>query len=112
MIRMLPIAMVFLALLLTTTIMGFSDSQEGLDEKIQIITKKGYQVCSNLKFEDIKAAGVRITQVSWEGFLQNCERLVLQFGNLRVYFDIEARVMFIYSDPTTIGSQEVQYVQF
>lgn len=111
MIRIMPIV-ICSCLLFSMAITGFSDNQDCIEQKIEVLTKKGYQLSSNVRLEDIKATGLRLTQESWDGFVQICERLVLQLGNLRVYFDIEARVMFVYSEQTAVVSQEAYYVQF
>ena len=64
----------------------------------------------NVRFEQIKAAGVRFTKESWDTFLQICDRLVLSWGHFTVYADIEARVMFVYS--TSSEPQDAYYVTF
>jgi hypothetical protein len=84
--------------------------QMKMTEGIQIISKKGIQVLENVKFEQIKTAGIRLTQQSWEAFLQICDRLVLSLGHLTVYADIEARIMFVYNPSSQ--PQEVYYVTF
>jgi hypothetical protein len=81
-----------------------------IDKGIEIIQKKGYVICENVKFEEIKAAGLKISEISWEAFLQLCERIYVNLGKLKVYLDFEARVMFVYSDSTE--TPEVYYVQF
>lgn len=81
-----------------------------IDEGIQIISKKGYQITENVSFEQIKAAGIKLTQQSWEAFLQICDRLVLSFGHVTVYADIEARVMFVYD--ASSQPQQAYYVTF
>jgi hypothetical protein len=81
-----------------------------INDGIQVISKKGYQITENVKFEQIKAAGIKFTQESWNAFLQICDRLVLSWGHLTVYADIEARVMFVYS--ASSQPQEAYYVTF
>jgi hypothetical protein len=81
-----------------------------INDGIQIISKKGYQITENVKFEQIKAAGIELTKESWEAFLQICDRLVLSFGHITVYADIEARGMFVYNP--TPQPTEVYYVTF
>lgn len=88
----------------------WSATQMKIADGIQIISKKGYQIAENLRFEQIKAAGIKLTAESWDGFLQICDRLVLSLGHLTVYADIEARVMFVYN--TSPQEQEAYYVTF
>jgi len=84
-----------------------------LEEGLEIIKNKSYQVCNNVRWDEMKAAGIKLTQESWKGFLQICERLVFDFGNLQLYVDFEARVMWVYSDPSNRAvDTEVYYVQF
>jgi hypothetical protein len=85
-------------------------TQMKISEGIQIISRKGYQIMENVRFEQIKAVGIKITQESWDAFLQICDRLVLNFGHLTVYADLEARVMFVYN--TSSQPQEAYYVTF
>jgi hypothetical protein len=88
----------------------WSAAQMKINDGIQIISEKGYQIAENIKFEQIKAAGIKITKQSWDAFLQICDRLILSFGHLTVYADIEARVMFVYN--TSSQPQEAYYVTF
>lgn len=88
----------------------WSAAQMKIADGIQVISKKGYQITENVRFEQIKAAGIKLTKESWDGFLQICDRLVLSWGRLTVYADIEARVMFVYN--TSSQPQEAYYVTF
>jgi hypothetical protein len=88
----------------------WSAVQMKVSDGIQIISEKGYQITENVKFEQIRATGIELTKESWEAFLQICDRLVLSFGHLTVYADIEARVMFVYN--VTPQPAEVYYVTF
>jgi hypothetical protein len=88
----------------------WSAAKMKIDQGIQIISQRGYQISENIKFEQIKAAGIKITREAWDGFLQICDRLVLSLGHLTVYADIEARVMFVYN--TSSQPQEAYYVTF
>lgn len=84
-----------------------------LEEGLEIITSKSYRVCNNVRWNEMKAGGMRLTEESWKGFLQICERLVFELGNLQVYVDFEARVMWVYSDSLSEEADtEVHYVQF
>ena len=84
-----------------------------LDEGIEIVKNRGYNINDNLKWNEIKAAGIKITEKSWKGFLQICERLAVDFGQVQIYLDLEARVMFVYADPAGNESdKEAYYVQF
>ena len=84
-----------------------------LEEGLEIIKTKSYDICSHAKWNEIKAAGVKTTETSLKGFLQICERLVFDIGNLQIYADLEARVMWVYSDSSNGGTDtEVYYVQF
>lgn len=84
-----------------------------LDEGIEIVKSKGYWISSNLKWHEIKAAGMKTTEKSWKGFLQICERLAVDLGYVQIYFDLEARVMFVYADPADQESdREAYYVRF
>ena len=84
-----------------------------LDEGLEIIRNTSYRICSNVRWDEMKAAGTRLTEQSWKGFLQICERLVFELGNLQIYVDVEARVMWVYSDPSNEGANaEAYYVQF
>lgn len=83
------------------------------EEGLEIIKSKSNMICSNVKWSEMQAAGIKITQTSLNGFLQICERLVVSLGNLRIYADFEARVMWVYSDPSNEEADtEVYYVQF
>jgi len=83
------------------------------EEGIEIIRSKGYPINKNFKWYEITAAGVKITETSWKGFLQICERIKGDFGNLQVYVDLEARVMWVWADPTANESErEAYYVKF
>jgi len=84
--------------------------QKKISDGIEIISKRGYQINENISFEQIKAVGIKLTQESWEAFLQICDRLVLSFGHLTVYADIEARVMLVYD--TSSQPQQAYYVTF
>jgi hypothetical protein len=88
----------------------WSATQMKISDGIQIISKKGYQIAENVTFEQIKAAGIKVTKESWDAFLQICDRLVLNWGHVTVYADIEARVMFVYN--TSSQPQEAYYVTF
>lgn len=84
-----------------------------LDEGLEIIRNRSYRICSNVRWDEMKAVGTRLTEQSWKGFLQICERLVFDLGNLQIYVDVEARVMWVYSDPSNEGANaEAYYVQF
>jgi hypothetical protein len=83
------------------------------EEGLEIIRSKSYKICSNVKLNEIQAAGIKITETSLKGFFQICERLVLNLGNLQIYADFEARVMWVYSDTSNGGADtEAYYVQF
>lgn len=82
------------------------------EDGLEIITSKTYTVFTNVKWSEIKAAGIKITETSFKGFLQICERLALNLGNLKIYADIEARVMCVYSNSSENADTEVYYVQF
>ena len=83
------------------------------DEGIEILKSKGYQITNNLKWNEIFTAGIKTTESSWNGFLQVCERIVLDLGNLQVCVDLEARVMFVYAESTESESEkQVYYIQF
>jgi len=109
------------ALILVSSVFGFSLPREAvevaeeltginLNEGSEIIRNRSYQICHNLRWEEIQAAGMKTTELSWNGFLQVCERLIFDLGNLQVYIDLEARIMFVY-DPSEADS-EAYYVQF
>lgn len=84
-----------------------------LDEGIEIVKSKGYWIGPNLKWNEIKAAGIKTTEKNWKGFLQICERLAVDLGYVQIYLDLEARVMFVYADPADQESdREAYYVQF
>ena len=84
-----------------------------LEEGLEIIKSRSYEISGNVKWNEIKAAGIKVTETSLKGFLQICERLALDFGNLRIYVDLEARVTWVYSDPSNEEADtEVYYVQF
>jgi hypothetical protein len=92
---------------------ALSNTSITFENGIQIIKATGYPINENLKWHEIKAMGVKITETSFNGFLQICERLVLDYGNIQVYADIEARVIWIYADPFASESErEVYYVRF
>lgn len=114
-----PFALAVAIVLIASTILGFplldlmTRFEIDLDEGIEIIRNESYEISTNLKWNKIKAAGIEVTEKSWKGFLQICERLVMDFGNARIYLDLEARVMFVYADPTASQSEkEAYYVQF
>lgn len=84
-----------------------------LEEGLEIIKSKSYKICGNVKWNEMQAAGIKITETGLKGFVQICERLVLNLGNLQIYVDLEARVMWVYSDSSNEGANtEVYYVQF
>ena len=78
----------------------FTDIEVAFEEGIEIIKSEGYPINNNVKWNEIKAMGIKLTEVSWKGFLQICERLVVDFGNFQIYLDLEARVMWVYADPS------------
>jgi len=80
-----------------------------LEEGLEIITNKSYMVCDNTKWSEIKAAGVKRTETSLKGFLQICERLAFNLGNLQVYADVEARIMWVYADTSNEGADTQEY---
>ena len=83
------------------------------EEGLEIIKSRSYKICSNVRWNEMQAAGIKITETSLKGFFQICERLALNLGNLQIYADFEARVMWVYSDPSNRGADtEVYYVQF
>jgi len=83
------------------------------EEGLEIIKSRSYRICSNVKWNEMQATGIEITETSLKGFFQICERLALNLGNLQIYVDFEARVMWIYSDSSNGGADtEVTYVQF
>lgn len=84
-----------------------------LEDGLEIVMTRSYQVCSDVKWSDIKATGMKLTETGINGFLQICERLALDFGNVKVYADFEWRLLWVYSEsPDTMGATEVYYVQF
>lgn len=84
-----------------------------LEEGLEIIKSKSHKICSNVKWSEIKAAGIKVAETSLKGFLQICERLTLNLGNLQIYVDLEARVMWVFSDSSNEEADtEVYYVQF
>jgi hypothetical protein len=89
------------------------DVQMNFEQGLQVVETKTYNICYNVQWSEIKAAGVKITETSLKGFLQLCERLALNLGNLKVYADVEARVMWVYADPSHGGNDlDVYYIQF
>ena len=83
------------------------------EEGLEIIKSRSYKICSNVRWNEMQAAGIKITETSLKGFFQICERLALNLGNLQIYADFEARVMWVYSDSSDRGADtEVYYVQF
>jgi hypothetical protein len=82
-----------------------------LEEGLEAVKKKSYKFNENVRWEEIKAAGFRTNEKSWQAFMQVCERLVFEFWNFRVYVDCEARVMWTYADPSNPDS-EIYYVMF
>lgn len=83
------------------------------EEGLEIIKSKSNRVCSNVRWTEIQAAGIKVTETSLKGFIQICERLVLDLGNLQVYADVEARVMWIYSNPSEKATDtQVHYIKF
>ena len=84
-----------------------------LEEGLELIKSKSYTICGNVKWTEMQAAGIKMTETSLKGFLQICERLALNLGNLQVHADFEARVMWVYSDSSNGGADtEIYYVQF
>ena len=84
-----------------------------LGEGIEIIRSRSYEICSSVKWNEIKAAGIKVTETSLKGFLQICERLALDLGDLQIYVDVEARVMWVYSDSSKEEADtEAYYLQF
>jgi len=104
------VAMTIIFLQVVVGIDVLNSVQMKIEEGIEIISKKGFQLVETVRFEQIKAAGVKLFPQSWEAFLQICDRLVANLGFLTVYADIEARVMFVYN--TSPQPQEVYYVTF
>lgn len=51
----------------------------------------------------------KATEMGIDGFMQVCERLAFDFGKLRVYADIECRLLWVCSEA---DNSEVYYVQF
>jgi len=90
-----------------------TDIEATFEDGLEIITSKTYTVFTNVKWSEIKAAGIKVTETGLKGFLQICERLALNLGNLKIYADIEARVMWVYSNSSSeTADTEVYYVQF
>jgi hypothetical protein len=116
------IAAVIVVAILAIGFLGFSPKilQENIEtvkmkieDGLEVISTKSYQICSNVRWSEIKAAGVKVTETSFDGFMQLCQRLALDIGNLRVYADVELRLLWVYS-PSSDGTSdsEVYYVQF
>ena len=83
------------------------------EEGLEIIRSKSYRICNNVKWNEMQAVGIKITETSLKGFFQICKRLALNLGNLQIYADVEARVMWVYSDTSNGGvDTEAYYVQF
>ena len=80
-----------------------------MEEGLEVISTKSYDICSNVKWSDIRATGVKFTETGLDGFLQVCERLALNFGKLTVYADFEYRLLWVYSEA---GNSEAYYIQF
>jgi len=90
-----------------------ADVKMQIDEGIEIIKSKSYNILGNAKWNEIKATGLKVTKTSLKGFFQICERIGINLGNIQVYADFEARVMWVYSNPTAkAADREVYYVQF
>jgi hypothetical protein len=84
-----------------------------LEEGLEIVKSRSYSITSNVKWIEIQATGIKVTETSLKGFLQICERIALSLGNLRVYADLEARVMWVYADASSAGADsEVYYTRF
>lgn len=113
------VVMIFVFLILSLNILGFIKNEEisnklteivmNIDEGIEIVSSKSYEICSKVKWLEIKATGVKATEMGLDGFLQVCERLALDLGNLKVYADVECRLLWVYSDS---DASEAYYVQF
>ena len=85
----------------------------GFEEGLEIIKSQSHEISTHVKWNEIRAAGIKVTETSLKGFLQICERLALNFGRLRIYVDLEARVTWVFSDPPNEEADtEVYYVQF
>ena len=83
------------------------------EEAIEFIKRTDHPINENMRWQEIKAAGIKVTETSWKGFLQICERLVIDFGNFRIYIDGEARIIWVWADPSAPESEkEAYYVQF
>jgi len=108
------VALALAIVVVASAVLGINIPHEAtqwtIDQCTTIIRERGYEICENVKFEQIKVAGLRIAEKGWEVFLQICDRFVVSLGNLKVYLDLEARVMFVYSSPA--DASDVYYVQF
>ncbi len=88
-----------------------SDIRVKFEDGLEIIKTKTYTISTDITWTEITAAGLKITETTLNGFLQICERLALNLGNLKIYADIEARLMWVYS-PSENTDAQVYYVQF
>lgn len=112
-----PIATLIIAIVssmvISTTIFGMQPLDVAFEEGVEIIRSQGYPINENISWNEIKAAGIKVTETSWKGFGQFCERFVAEFGNFKVYIDAEVRVLWVYADPTASQADtEAYYVQF
>ena len=83
-----------------------------LDEGVEIIRKKGYEINDNVVLSDFQAAGFKLTETSWNGFLQLCKRLRADIGAFTICLDIEARIAFVYDPQTSSEDREIHYLKF
>ena len=86
--------------------------QVSFDEGVEIIRKKGYEINDNVVLSDYQAAGFKLTETSWNGFLQLCKRLRADVGALTICLDIEARIAFVYDPQTPPEEREIYYLKF
>lgn len=90
-----------------------SGVQMKFEEGLELVKSESYSINSNVKWTEIQAAGIKITETSLKGFLQICQRIAFNLRDLKVYADFEVRVMWVYADPSNGGADsEVYYVRF
>ncbi len=86
--------------------------QVSFDEGVEIIRKKGYEINDNVVLSDFQAAGFKLTETNWNGFLQLCKRLRADIGAFTICLDIEARIAFVYDPQTSPEDREIHYLRF
>ena len=106
-------ALILLAVLMILQIImrSFSSPIE-FEKGIEIVRSKGYDLDGDSTWQESVPEGYSITEKKWNGFLKMCQQIQTSTGNVVVYTDYTAKVMYVLYRAENPGEPRAYYCQF